>query len=214
MADLPAKLSDFKTAIQRAKARIGQSSAAAGKDFLRMGRSGTWEFGADSIEVEHGSKWAINPNTFAMGFIAWGDSSNVLGEVMASITDDDITREQLPPVGAEWAEQVGFELACVSGEDTGVQAVYKNTSKGCRDEFDRVLTELLTRMDAGEDKLVPIVVLESSSYKHKKFGKIHTPVFNIVDWKAMGDDVAEVEDEVEDEVEEPAPKRRRRRKAS
>ena len=210
MSNLPTTMSSLKNSIMKAQQRLSATTGNAGSDFLRLTKAMTWEYGADDAEVESGSKWALNPQSFQMGFIAWGDSE-VKGEAMAQIDADPIIKSQLPEVGAPWDEQVGVQLACVSGDDKGVQVIYKTTSKGGKDEFNRVLAELLSRLDSGEEAFVPIVKLEASSYKHKKYGKIVTPVLNIVSWQTL--DADEVDEDEDDEGEdEPAPTKRRRRK--
>ena len=216
--NLPANLSDLKGSIMKAKQRLAATTRSSSDDFLRLTKAMDWEFGADDAEVKTGSKWAINPQSFQMGYIAW-HNSEVQGEAMASIHEDPITQDILPAVGADWDAQVAFQLRCVSGEDKGHQVMYKTTSRGGKVEFDRVLTELLNRLVDGEAAFVPIVKLEATSYKHKKFGKIVTPIFDIVDWKTMDDEAiaedAEDEDDDDDEAEdETAPKRRKRRKVA
>ena len=209
MSNLPAQMTDMLKGLQAAKARMKTASAGTGTDYLRLTKQANWEYGADSVEVEDGAMWTINPKSFEMGYIAWGDSSNVLGESMAPAYDEPIVRSTLPDVGANWDDQYSIQMACVSGEDKGQQVMFKSTARGARDEIQRVLEALLLKVEGGESDIVAIVKLESSSYKHKKFGKIVTPVLNIVRWEGM--DATEVlEDEPEAEVAE-APKRRRRK---
>jgi hypothetical protein len=55
---------------------------------------------------------------------------------------------------------------------------------------------------------VPIVLLKKEHYQHKSYGRIFTPVFDVVDWVAM--DKEPDGDEAEPDAEEaPAPRRRR-----
>lgn len=215
MSNLPATMSNLKSSIMKAKQRLETSAPGGGDDFLRLTKAQTWEYGADDTEAQEGAKWALNPQSFQMGFIAWGDSSDVLGESMGSIAEDPIIRSELPEVGASWAEQVGVQMRCVTGEDKGQQVLYKTTSKGGRDEFNRILAAVLDRLENNEKNVVPIIKLETSSYKHKKYGKIVTPVLNIVDWKPIEADSVDEDEpaEVEDEP-TPAPTKRRRRKVA
>lgn len=214
MSNLPTKMDDMLKGLQAAKARMSTASAGTGADFLRLTKLASWEYGADSVEVQDGSQWAINPKSFEMGYIAWGDSSNVLGEAMAPAYDAPIVRSELADVGANWADQYSIQLACVSGEDTGQQVVFKSTAKGARDEIQRVLTALLLKVENGDSDIVPIINLKNSSYKHKKYGTIITPVLDIVKWEKLdASTVTEDEPEAELEVQEQPPKRRRRKVA-
>jgi hypothetical protein len=57
---------------------------------------------------------------------------------------------------------------------------------------------------------VAIVRLKKDHYVHKSYGRIYTPVFEVVEWASM-DGAAEAAPEAEDEA--PAPAGRRRRAA-
>ena len=199
------------------------ATIAGDETYIKMEKSGDWIFGEDEIEVESESDWAIDPESLIRGFVAWGDAE-VQGEEMASVLADPIMQSDLPDVGAKWGVQIGFILKCLSGEHEGTVAAYKASSKGAQKAFKKLVQEILKRAQAGETDLVPVVVLESDSYKHKTYGKIYNPIFSIGDWTNM-DELAEVEDEPEVEaVVEPEPtpepepevkpKRRRRRKTA
>jgi hypothetical protein len=100
-------------------------------------------------------------------------------------------------------------------------ASYKASSRGAQKAFKALVQEILKRAQASKTDLLPVVVLESESYKHKTYGKIYNPILSIDEWVSMDDiaDVAAPEPEpvVEKEPEpepEVKPKRRRRRKAT
>ena len=195
-----------------------QQADTGGKSFLRLDRGGFFVYGADDVEVEEKSKWAVNPNSFATGYIAWSDSSNApVGEEMRPITGTPVTQAELPQVAGEWAQQVGMQLVCISGEDKGQEVVFKSSSRGGRSAFTDLLNQVVTHLNAnaGTEEVVPVVTLSVESYKHQKYGKINTPAFNISEWKKMDDTtVAEPEEPValeEPVAEEPPAKRRRRR---
>ena len=179
---------------------------------LKMDKTGHWVFGANQDEVEEDSVWAVNPFSFVHGFIAWGDGQ-VLAEKMASVA------EPLPETGpapAEakkgWEMQVGMTLACTNGEDEGMQARYTATSVGGKKAVQALAMAIAEQVDKDQSKPVPLVSLKKEHYQHKSYGRIFTPVFDVVKWVGM--DAAEaVEDaeapEAEEEVAE-APRRRRR----
>jgi len=208
MSNLPANVSSLMNALEKAASAPALSSNS-GKHFIKLAKSGYWAYGADEREVEEGSRWAINPNSFATGFSCWDDGKN-LGEEMALLTEDAIQRHQLPDLGAPWKDQVGLQLACISGDDKGVECIYTATSVGGKNAFKEVLNAVLERGRGGHADIVPIVELEVDSYKHKSYGKVFTPVFSIVDWATLDGVVAEAAEEAEEE-EEVAPTRRRRR---
>jgi hypothetical protein len=65
---------------------------------------------------------------------------------------------------------------------------------------------LAEQVEKDQTKPVPIVKLKKDHYAHKSYGKIYTPVFEVVEWVSM---------DGESEAEEaPAPAAGRRRRAT
>jgi len=220
MSQLPvtadALLKGFKKVQQR------QELATTDVSYLKLDKAGIWTYGSEEIEVEEGSRWAINPATMATGFAAWDESTKV-GEEMEAITSDNVVlRGNLPDVGASWSPQTAMQLKCLSGEDKGAEVLYSTTSKGGVKAFKTMVTAITARIESGNPGVVPIVEMQVDSYKHKKYGKIFTPELKVVDWLSMdakeapdtpkleGEEVEQEEVEQE-EVEEEKPKRQRRR---
>lgn len=215
MSQLPvtadALLKGFKKVQQR------QELATTDVSYLKLDKAGIWTYGSEEIEVEEGSRWAINPATMATGFAAWDESTKV-GEEMEAITSDNVVlRGNLPDVGASWSPQTAMQLKCLSGEDKGAEVLYSTTSKGGVKAFKTMVTAITARIESGNPGVVPIVEMQVDSYKYKKYGKIFTPELKVVDWLSMdakeAPDTPKLEgEEVEqEEVEEEKPKRQRRR---
>ena len=184
-ANLPA-VSSLATSLRTIQSEVG----AAGVVILKMDKTGHWVFGADQTEVEDDSLWAINPFSFVHGFIAWGDGE-VLGEKMAK---------------KGWESQVGMSLKCISGDDKGMEARYTTTSVGGKRFVQTLAVALADQVDKDQTKPVAVVRLKKDHYAHKSYGKIYTPVFEIVEWISMDADATDVKVEAEAEQ----PKRRRR----
>jgi len=224
MPNLPSVVNDIVGGLQKTVARSNIDDSG-GMSYLKLSKAGFWVYGSDDMEVEDESLWAVNPNSFATGYIAWGDASNVLGEEMRSVIDDPILLSDLPDVGAKWAQQVAMQLVCVSGEDTGEQVLYKSSSHGGRKRYNEFLQQVIAQLTSGVsgEAIVPVILLESDSYKHKKYGTIYQPVFSIQKWVTMDDgfsDAATAEPVAEEPVAEPEPakkprsRRKRRAKAA
>jgi hypothetical protein len=164
-------------------------------------------FGADQTEVEDDATWAINPYSFVHGFIAWGDGE-VLGEKMASVTQP-LPELDAAPAGAKrgWEMQIGMALKCRNGEDKDMEARFTTTSVGGKKAVQALGIAIATQVDKDPSKPVPVVRLKKDHYTHKSYGRIYTPVFEVVEWVGM--DGAEA-DEPEVVAEEAAPARRRR----
>jgi hypothetical protein len=179
-------------------------AAAAGVAILKMDKTGHWCFGADQTEIDAASTWAVNPFSFVHGFIAWGEGE-VLGEKMVSITSPLPELEAAPP-GAKrgWEEQVGLSMKCLSGEDAGLEVRYTVTSVGGKRAVQAMGVKIAERVDSNPESPVPVVSLGKEHYVHKSYGRIYTPLFDVVKWIGM--------DGPAEEKEEPAaaPARRRR----
>lgn len=177
---------------------------------LKMDKTGHWVFGADQTEVEDDSLWAVNPFSFVHGYIAWGDGE-VLAEKMVSVAEP-LPELDPAPGGAKrgWEMQIGMTLACTTGEDEGMQARYSVTSVGGKRAVQALAVAIAEQVDKDQAKPVPVIRLKKEHYQHKSYGRIFTPVFDIVKWVGM--DAPAVEEDAEDAEAptEDAPRRRRR----
>ena len=196
-ANLPA-ISSLSTALRSIEKDVGP----AGTVILKMDKTGHWVYGADQTEVEDNSTWAVNPFSFVHGYIAWGDGE-VLGEKMVSVSQP-LPELDAPPPGSKrgWETQVGMSLKCLSGEDEGMEARFTTTSVGGKRAVQTLALELAQQVDKDQSKPVPIVRLSTDHYNHKSYGKIFTPVFELVEWVSMdGPEEAAVEAAVEGNAE-------------
>ena len=205
-AGLPS-VQSLSTALRAIETAVGGD----GMVILKMDKTGHWVFGADQTEVEDDSVWAVNPFSFVHGFIAWGDGT-VLGEAMAPITEPLPLTGPAPQAAKRgWEMQVGMTLACTNGEDEGMQARYTVTSVGGKRAVQSLAVAIAEQVEKNAAKPVPLVLLKKEHYQHKSYGRIFTPVFDIVDWASLdGDAAEEPEAEAEEEAATEAPRRRRR----
>ncbi len=205
-AGLPA-VSSLATSLRSIAVDVGP----AGVVILKMDKTGHWVFGADQTEVEDDTTWAVNPFSFVHGFIAWGDGE-VLGEKMASVSQP-LPELDVSPPGAKkgWETQVGMSLKCLSGEDKGMEARFTTTSVGGKRSVQALAVALAEQVDKDQTKPVAIVKLKKDHYAHKSYGKIFTPVFQVVEWVSMD---AEEAAPAAPAAEPEAPAAGRRRRAS
>jgi hypothetical protein len=204
-AGLPVgNLAQFAQVLAKAQTSI---ALKGGEDFLKLSkRDGLWYYGADEVEVQEGSQWAINPASLRMGYMAWG-KGQVLGKKLLPILSGQVVDQAtLPSVGAPWSETVAMQLRCMSGEDEGKQVEYEQNSYGGKKAFAELLQAFQIQIAQDAHNIVPIVVMKSDSYTHKEFGLIYTPIFEIVRWISMGGaPTPAAVDQVEGEVEEVTP---------
>jgi hypothetical protein len=191
----------------------------SGQPILRLLKSGDWVYGPDSVDVETGSEWALNPLSVHHGYVSWLDSK-VEGEVMVPYGRPMPYLAELGPApGDPWQKQIGALLVCLTGEDEGVEVIYKGTSLGLLDAYAALIPQIAARMAAGDPAFVPVVTLGVDSYKHKKWGTVYKPDIQIVRWARMdGEPEAagqlEADEPPFDADPEPATPRRRRRSAA
>ena len=205
-ANLPS-VSSLSTALRALEKDVGPSGVV----ILKMDKTGHWVFGADQTEIEDGSTWAVNPFSFVHGYIAWGDGE-VLGEKMVPVTQPLPELDAAPPSAKKgWESQVGMSLKCLTGDDQGMEARYTTTSVGGKRSVQTLALAIAAQVEKDQSKPVPVVRLKKDHYTHKSYGKIFTPVFEVVEWASMDGKTEEVDaPEEANPAAEDAPRRRRR----
>jgi len=180
LANLPS-VTTLTTALRTLEQDVG----AVGSAIIKMDKTGHWVYGADQTEVDDESTWAVNPFSFVHGFIAWGDGE-VLGEKMVSVTQPLPELESAPPNAKKgWEQQVGMMIKCVTGEDKGLEARYTVTSVGGKRAIQALGVAIAEQIEKDQSKPVPVVKLKKDHYQHKSYGRIYTPVFEILEWVSM-----------------------------
>jgi hypothetical protein len=154
--------------------------------FKREG-DGTWMYGQKRIVVEDGSRWGVNPLSFKYGHICFGDGNKVLGERLVSVSQPMPAAEELPDKGFPWVPQWGVNLKCLSGEDAAVEVAFKPTTVGGIQSVAGLIEAVRDRLNGGQHdgKVAPIVLLKKDSYQHPQYGRVWTPLLDIVDWMPL-----------------------------
>lgn len=206
-ANLPS-VQNLSQALRSLDASVG--GGGDGMAILKMDKTGHWVFGADQTEVEDGSTWAVNPFSFVHGYIAWGDGE-VLAEKMVPVSEPLPEVEPAPPQAKRgWELQVGMGLKCVSGEDEGLEVRYSVTSVGGKRAVQKLALDIAAQVEVDQSKPVPTVKLKKDHYTHKSYGRIFTPVFDIVNWMGLDGKQDEAPPAEVAQAAEAAPARRRR----
>jgi len=175
---LPADFGDsLMRGIEQTRSTIG---TAGGKPFLRLSRTGDYIYGPQNVDVQDGSHWAVNLASLEHGWVCWGDGE-LLGQIMVDVR---LPQPQRPPAveGYGFEPQFGMSLACISGDDKGVEVIYKNNSLGYKKAFDQILADIRARYLLDQQFYWPVIELKTSSYPHKKYGQIFEPIFKVVGW--------------------------------
>lgn len=194
-----AALNTLKAGIQN----VQQNLVVKGGDpILKLGTDGVWVYGQENIEVEAGSKWAINPLSFRYGWVAWesgkkaDNTKGPKGEVMVSIGQPLPVKSSLPEpptdlppgVTCEWEQQYSFSLLCLNGEDQGEQVLYKTRSAGGVKAVAELTDKLGKQLDIDQNNFVPVVELLSDSYQNKAYKReVFNPILKIHTWLPFTD---------------------------
>ena len=174
--------------------------------YLKMDKgTGEWVYGQSETIVGGQTLWAVNPLSLTHGWVCWDSDAGgaPVQEIMVSVLQHPNLpdRGTLPIVGngvkgkpLAYTQQRGVQMVCVldpegEGEDTdlGVECEYKQSSVGAMKAFATLTNAILARAQKGENAIVPIVKLKADRYKHDKYGWIQNPIFEIGEWRTMGD---------------------------
>jgi hypothetical protein len=208
---LPANISNMATGLAQA---AQAATSGAGVGFLKMLKgTGVFVYGQEEVEVEPTATWAINPASFQHGWIAWGDKAHgtagkKLGEHMGSAAELIYPQGDLVNVEGSWSQQVGFDLRCTSGEDEGLQLRYLTNSFGGRKAWSAILSAVVEHIQSGSAEVVPLVRLNSTSYKHPEYGTTYNPEFIVTDWVDMDAAPAEKKEEAAPKADKPKKKKK------
>lgn len=224
-----------KNTLQSRLQRFKQTrpTSSDGSIFLKMAKDGEWSYGAEEEVPEDDSKWAINPNSIQQGYICWPTAEDARGggpvaeQMYDAGADIPFITEMPHHEDCKWTDQLSINMKCISGEDKDLEVVYKTNSKSGVAELNNIIDAIVEQMEDGGAP-IPVVHLRNDHYRHKKYGKIYTPVLDIVNWMGVPS-TPESEDDDEPEApkaskrtrkakeevepEEEAPKTRSRRKA-
>ena len=168
-------------------ARTMTAAMPSSMSYLKMDKSGDWSYGAESDEIPEGTQFAVNPQSFLRGYVAWQDTKN--GQPAAKLDErmfsafEDLPEVDDPPKGSRgWEAQFGFAMKAINGGKlAGTELQYRSSSDGGKRAIAALITEIAEAAPANPGKM-PLIVLDSRSYKHASYGKINAPVFKIVKW--------------------------------
>lgn len=218
-ASAVASLANLRSGLQNVSSTI---VSAGGDPFLRLLTDGTWVYGADNVEVEPGSLWAVNPFSLQHGWVAWTDhpgkqANEIVGEVMVPMTSPLPPQAELRDVGWPWVQQLKLQFQCMTGEDTGTQVVYKTSSTGGANAVKALVNKIMAQLDVDPDSPVAVLELTNDHYMHKKWGKTFVPIFDVRKWANMdgvAEPVGEAAPAAPEDVKEPAAPARARTRAA
>jgi hypothetical protein len=184
--------------VNTAEQNLNALPSGRGLDLLKLTKQGDWVFGQKPTKLAQDDFIAVNPFSVEVGYIAFSDAGELLGEHIASLAAPPIRMDQLPPVASArgWQKQVSVACQILDGANAGTAVVYKTSSVGGMDFAKRIIAEMMAKLRTGNVECVPVLDMQVASYQHsnKSYGTIFTPEYEIIQWVNMNFDPI-VEDE-------------------
>ena len=155
--------------------------------FIGINGDGIWAYGQDRTEVEEASLWAVDIRSWQHGYIAWPPNTSKdrkpLAERMVPASSPLPLSRRCRRFPWSYQLQFAFELLCMTGEDAGTMALYKNGRYGAKVIVQTLVEEVRKQAKVDQSKLCPVVELEIRSYFHQEWKKtIYNPVLQIHKW--------------------------------
>ena len=181
--NLPADPKQFAQGLQNFADNINTNT---GEAWIIFSKQGVWTIGQDRMEIKPDEQWAVNPQAFKHGYIGWNDGKKV-GEVMAP-HGTPIDQSTLDPIKSDkdedgWKAQLSVHLKSLS--PGGGDGVYSTGTYGGLQAVKGLVQAIVAQFDVDPAHAVPIVHLNTDSYKHRRYGEVFTPVIEVVGWTDM-----------------------------
>jgi hypothetical protein len=164
-----------------------------GQAVTRLGYAkGDWQLGRDKLRV-NGTQWTARPDWLVRGWMFWWDGRILAYKIGYAIDG------YVPPDRSElgyhdrdqwdvWCKgrdpwQHGWSLP-LYGPVSGEEVLYSTDTMGGQSCLSILLQAFCDRVDSNpaDNKILPTVELNSSSYRHPERGEIKVPVLDIVGW--------------------------------
>lgn len=193
---------DLMNAVKEKAKSLGQEANSGIIVYVKMNKSGEWVHGEKEEEIDEETMFVVNPLSYQYGAVAFSNNDFYAEHLVSAYGSDPIPMpeelEKVDPVDKieasdGWKPQHGIMWVDAEG---GPNMIYKASSVGGIRALEILIGKVGDRMDTNPESCFPVVQLSSSSYKHKKYGKIFTPEITIVAWAS--NDTAEIVDEVEE----------------
>lgn len=201
------------------KSKQTMAGGGAGDAIFRMQKDGVWCHGPSADEVETDSTWLMNTMSMQHGWVCWMNADvSPTGkaqkqEVMVSAFED-APAQPAPWNGKPFVKQHSWMLKCLNGIDEGLQAIHINSSVGGGKPIDKLKDALIAQATKDPQHAFPVLKFSSDHYMHSSYGRIHTPIYQIVGWCDVNGNPAGTKAIAGAQAEAPAAAKRTRTRAA
>lgn len=171
-------------------AAYGAAVASQAAPFLKFVK-GVFQFGVDDEELPIGTKLIPNMEELKAGYIKWEDGEPVdenmccISEGTRPTRDDcgDLDKNGWPidPNGVTSDPWQLTNILPMKEPETGQEFVFTTGSHGGISAIGKLAGQYGRQRSDHKDQL-PIIEIGTTSYRHKKYGEVHKPVFKLVNW--------------------------------
>lgn len=160
---------------------------------LRFTKSGDWIAGQEEEDIPEGAELIMGLNTLKRGWVKWKEQKPVdsrMGlvsegfrpcnrEELGDLDEDDWEEDDNGVKRDPWQDTMQVLL---KDPESGEVYTYATASKSGKTALGEVSSVYGDRLQDGEDEqAMPVIRLASSFYKHKTYGRIMIPVFDLTD---------------------------------
>jgi len=182
-----------------------------GAPFVRFSKQGEFAL-SDTETIPAGTRCAAHADEISFGWRKWLDNRLVetrTGFVRdryvpvprADLGDTDQSQWEKDDVGAARDPWQFFGCVPLTRLDTGESYQFSAASKGGVRAINGLMRTYGSRLRAkGDGAGLPIVELQSNSYKHRTYGKIYFPVLHVVGWTDVSGKPLDLADDIEDDL--------------
>jgi hypothetical protein len=201
---LPAGLAGLVTGLRETAQEFARSGSSV--PLLKLAKSGEWTVGKDEDVVENGTQAVVNVLGIERGYVCWGkgaDEGQLLGNEMRPLSRPAPDPDKLPALNGDWEKVIAIPMSLLLDGGRVYPVIYNAKSKGAKDAGESLLMAVADQASAGKP-YVPVVALQTDSYKHAKYGRIYKPVLQIVRWMTVEQALGQAEAQEPEPGAEPA----------
>ena len=183
-----------------------------GTPFLKFIK-GLYQFGTDNEELPIGTRLVPHMDELKAGFIKWKDGVPETETMVRvgdgkpiprreDLGDDDRNAWETDPNGTPQDPWQAVNTLPMKDPETGQEHIFTTGSRGGIGAVGKLCIAYARQRQRGK---LPIIEIDSDSYRHRTYGDVSYPTFKIVGWQSEakliagekgGDDLDEVLSEV------------------
>lgn len=198
-------------------AAYGEQASASNLPFLKF-QKGEWTVGQNDDEVPTGTRFVADMGTLKAGWVRWWNGKPTESEMVSialghtppkrhELPDNDPDQWERDQNGPRDPWQFTNTLELVNPADPDDRVMLSVSSRGGINAVGALCKAYGSHIRHAPDEL-PVIALESDSYKHTQYGKVYVPLLRVTAWVDRDGNQVEAENHDARTVVEPAARTR------